>query len=54
MGAELFIGTPECDKKCPLTYISYVKMKLVSMATHNAMGVPTKSTICQLLLNLKY
>ena len=41
---------------CPLTYFGHVKMKLVSMATHNAIlkngGVPTKSLICQLLLNL--
>ena len=43
---------------CPLLYFGRVEMKLVSMATHYAIlkngGVPTKSTICQLLLNLKY
>ena len=43
---------------CPLLYFGNVKMNLVSMATHNAIlkngGVPTKSTICQLLFDLKY
>ena len=58
MGAKLFIGTPECDKIFVSTFFGYVKMKLVSMATQNLIlkngGVPTKSIIFQMLLNLKY
>ena len=60
MGVGLFIGTPVMPKKIVLRKKLILAMSkcMVSMATYNAIllngGVPTITTISQLLLSLDY
>ena len=60
MGVGLFIGTPDMPRKFVLRKKLILAMSkcMVSMATHNAIlvngGVPTKTTISQLLFSLDY
>ena len=60
MGVELFIGTSVMPQKFVPRKKTILAMSkcMVSMATHYAIllngGVPTKTTISQLLLSLDY
>ena len=61
MGVKLFIGAPGMPpKNCPQQKkcIPAMLKRMVSRATHNAIplngGVPTTTTISQLLLSLDY